>query len=95
MSDAFGWRKPAAPSREALDRMRLEPREALFVGDRADIDVAGALAMGMEVAWINPAAEPLPAGLAPPTYELRDLADLREILGATAGASNGPADASQ
>jgi FMN phosphatase YigB (HAD superfamily) len=81
VSDAVGWRKPAPTIfREALSRMGLEAREALFVGDRADIDVAGARAIGMDVAWVNPAAEPLPSGLAAPTYELRDLADLRPIL---------------
>jgi FMN phosphatase YigB (HAD superfamily) len=81
VSDAVGWRKPApAIFRQALDRMGLDVGDALFVGDRADIDVAGARAMGMDVAWLNPAAEPLPPGLEPPTYELRDLADLRPIL---------------
>jgi FMN phosphatase YigB (HAD superfamily) len=67
----------------------------LFVGDRADIDVAGALAIGMDVAWINPAGDPLPPGLAPPTYEIRDLDDLRGILiGPEPTASVGPSDAS-
>lgn len=83
VSDAVGWRKPAPPIfRETLERMRLDPRDALFVGDRADIDVAGAHGMGMEAAWLNPAGEPLPPGIAPPEYELRDLADLRAILAA-------------
>jgi putative hydrolase of the HAD superfamily len=41
VSDAVGWRKPAPRIfQEALDRMRLAPAEAVFVGDRADIDVA-------------------------------------------------------
>ena len=95
VSDAVGWRKPApAIFRQTLDRMGLEPGDALFVGDRADIDVAGARAMGMDVAWLNPSAEPLPPGLAPPTYELRDLADLRAILVKADPASDGPPHAS-
>ena len=53
-----------------------------FVGDRADIDVVGAQEIGMPVAWINRAAEPLPAGIAPPAYEIRDLAELERILDA-------------
>jgi putative hydrolase of the HAD superfamily len=95
VSDAVGWRKPAPVIfQEALNRLGLDARQALFVGDRADIDVAGALAVGMDVAWMNPSADPLPAELAPPTYELRDLADLRPILGPAASqtrpmASNG------
>jgi len=81
VSDAVGWRKPAPTIfQETLSRMGLEARDALFVGDRADIDVAGALAVGMDVAWMNPASDPLPADLGAPTYELRDLDDLRAIL---------------
>ena len=81
VSDTVGWRKPAPVIfTQTLDRMGLEPGETLFVGDRIDIDVAGARAVGMDSAWINPDAEPVPPGLSPPTYELRDLADLRGIL---------------
>ena len=81
VSDAVGWRKPAPTIfLQALERMRLDAADTLFVGDRADIDVAGAVGMGMDVAWLNPSGEPLAPGLASPTYELRDLADLREIL---------------
>lgn len=96
VSDAVGWRKPKAVIfHEALDRMRLGVGDALFVGDRADIDVAGAVALGMDVAWLNPDAEALPPGLASPTYELRDLVDLRTVLGSASGpGSHGPADAS-
>ena len=65
----------------ALDRMKaLRPAEALFVGDRADIDVIGARAVGMPTAWINREAERLPTDIQPPDYEIRDLADLRAIL---------------
>ncbi|MBI1848651.1 MAG: HAD family hydrolase [Candidatus Rokubacteria bacterium] len=81
ISDAFGWRKPA-PSifLEALGRLDVAPRESLFVGDRADIDVGGAHGVGMDAAWINPDREALPAGLAPPEFEIRDLGELGPIL---------------
>ena len=95
VSDAVGWRKPAPHIfRETLGRMGLDPAHALFVGDRADIDVAGARALGMDAAWLNPDAEVLPSGLASPTYELRDLTDLRPILVEDAAASDGPPRAS-
>lgn len=82
VSDAVGWRKPAPVIfHEALDRLGVPPAEAFFVGDRADIDVAGARGIGMPVAWINPAGTPLPSGLEPPDHEIRDLAELRGILG--------------
>jgi HAD superfamily hydrolase (TIGR01549 family) len=82
VSDEVGWRKPRADIfAEALRRAGVESRGTLFVGDRADIDVAGAHGIGMDSAWINPGRDPLPTGIAPPQYEIRDLAELEAILG--------------
>jgi FMN phosphatase YigB (HAD superfamily) len=82
VSDAVGWRKPApAIFRVALDQLGLAPAEALFVGDRADIDVVGARRVGIPVAWLNREAVPLPSGLPAPEFEIRDLDELRRILG--------------
>jgi putative hydrolase of the HAD superfamily len=81
VSDSVGWRKPAPVIfRQTLDRMGLTPGDTLFVGDRIDIDVAGAHAVGMDSAWVNPSGEPVPPGLVPPTHDLRDLGDLRPVL---------------
>ena len=83
ISDEVGWRKPKPVIFEtALDRMNaLAPAAALFVGDRADIDVVGARGVGMRTAWINREAERLPTDVQPPDFEIRDLAELRAILG--------------
>jgi len=82
VSDAIGWRKPHARIfEETLTRMGLAPADALFVGDRLDIDVAGAQALGMDAAWINRAGEVCPSDVTPPTYDIRDLAELGPILG--------------
>jgi HAD superfamily hydrolase (TIGR01549 family) len=81
ISDEVGWRKPKAMIFEtALRRMGLPPAEALFVGDRADIDVIGARGVGMPTVWINREAAGLPEDIAPPDFEIRDLAELRPIL---------------
>jgi len=81
VSDEVGWRKPALPIFEtALRRVGVRPEEALFVGDRADIDVVGAQRAGMHAVWINPERAPLPPGLDPPEFEIRDLDELRGIL---------------
>jgi HAD superfamily hydrolase (TIGR01549 family) len=82
ISDEVGWRKPKPVIFEtALDRMKaLSPAEALFVGDRADIDVIGARGVGMPTAWINRDAASLPTDIQPPDFEIRDLAELRAIL---------------
>ena len=81
VSDEVGWRKPRADIfREAIRRTGAEPHRTLFVGDRADIDVVGAHGVGMDAAWINPGREPLPPGVPPPLYEIRDLAELEPIV---------------
>ncbi|HXA94881.1 MAG TPA: HAD family hydrolase [Candidatus Dormibacteraeota bacterium] len=81
ISDEVGWRKPKPVIFEtALDRMGLRPSEALFVGDRADIDVIGARGVGMPTVWINREASGLPEDIQPPDFEIRDLDELRAIL---------------
>jgi len=82
ISDAVGWRKPKAIIFEtALGTLGVRAARALFVGDRADIDVAGAHGVGMRAVWINRAREALPDGIAPPEFEIHDLAELRGIVG--------------
>jgi HAD superfamily hydrolase (TIGR01549 family) len=81
VSDEVGWRKPSPVIFElALQRMGTAPGDALFVGDRADIDVAGAQGVGMAAAWINRDGSSLPEGLQAPEFEIRDLAELERIL---------------
>lgn len=81
VSDAVGWRKPAPVIFEtALALLGVGPAEALFVGDRADIDVAGARAVGMRAAWLNRAGDALPPGAPLPEFEIRDLGELPRIL---------------
>jgi len=83
VSDEVGWRKPAPVIFErALTRLAVSPDQALFVGDRADLDVAGAQSVGMRAVWINRGGEALPAGARPPEFEIRDLGELAGILGA-------------
>ncbi len=63
----------------ALEALRVEPEAALVVGDTPESDIAGAHAAGIDCAWFNPEGRPLPAGVAPPTYEIRDLDELRRF----------------
>ena len=82
VSDEVGWRKPKRDIFDvALTRLGVRAEESLFVGDRADMDVLGAQQIGMDTAWINRDGEPLPSGISPPTYEIRDLGELAGILG--------------
>jgi len=82
VSDEVGWRKPKPIIFEvALTRLRVSPAEALFVGDRADIDVLGAKQAGLAAAWLNRDGEPLPEGVPVPDYEVQDLEVLPALLG--------------
>lgn len=86
VSAEVGWRKPKPIIFEvALARLRISPQEALFVGDRADIDVLGAKRAGLAAAWLNREGEPLPEGILAPEYEIRDLGALGSLLGCETG----------
>jgi FMN phosphatase YigB (HAD superfamily) len=86
VSDRVGWRKPSARIFEAaFARLGVTAGDCLFVGDRPDIDVAGAKEVGMTAAWLNPGAEPVPEGLAAPDFTLGGLGDLRGVLEARSG----------
>jgi HAD superfamily hydrolase (TIGR01549 family) len=80
ISDDFGRCKPH-PSifLEALDRLGATPAEALYVGDTPADDIVGAQAAGLDVAWINRDDVDVPDPT--PTYTLRELAELRRVLG--------------
>lgn len=79
ISDDVGLRKPHPDIfQAALRELGTAPGEALYVGDTPSDDVVGAQAVGLDVAWINRRGEPAPEP--PPTYTLRALVELRDIL---------------
>jgi len=52
ISDAEGISKPDRQIfHRALDRLRIKPAQAVFVGDHPEVDVAGARAAGMRAIW--------------------------------------------
>lgn len=71
--------------RAALERLGAAPHEVLHVGDDPALDVAGARAVGLRVAWINRRGEPWPAELGdPPELDLPDMTALADWLDAHA-----------
>lgn len=64
----------------AFDRIGRPPRSSvLVVGDSLTSDVAGGIAAGIDTCWYNPAGVANGHGVEP-TYEIRALADLLEIV---------------
>lgn len=86
VSAEVGWCKPHRIIFDhTLDKMRIRPTEALFIGDQLYVDVYGALNSGMQVAWIEtqrqdwlPPEAQLPT--CEPTYTVRVITDLIDLL---------------
>jgi HAD superfamily hydrolase (TIGR01509 family) len=77
----FGRRKPhPAIFQEALHRLGASPDAALFIGDSLADDVAGARQAGVDSAWINWSGTAAPAEGPQPTFTLRTLVALRDVL---------------
>jgi HAD superfamily hydrolase (TIGR01549 family) len=67
--------------RQLLDKLRLSPREILFVGDTAREDVAGANASGISVVWLSENKGEFPSGVPTPDYAIPNLTGLPALLG--------------
>ena len=80
-SSEVPYRKPH-PSifKLAVDRLRLDVGEVLYVGDDLRADVEGAQGVGMSAAWLNRDNRSIAHGICP-DYEIRTLS---EVLGINA-----------
>ncbi len=79
--------KPRRPFFEQLcQRLRLEPREVLYVGDSPWADVTGANHAGLPVYWVSRYPDPEREKLmrSPPTWSGADLTGILECLPTTA-----------
>lgn len=73
--------KPApVPFERALNRLDASPERTLKVGDSLEKDVAGANAVGMDVAWIPYGNRRRASSDPEPTYALSSLSELAGIL---------------
>jgi HAD superfamily hydrolase (TIGR01509 family) len=83
VSDEVGWRKPHRIIFDrALEQLGITSEQALFIGDQLYVDVYGAVNSGMDVVWIETERQDwLTPGLPEPTYKVRSIAQIIEILG--------------
>jgi HAD superfamily hydrolase (TIGR01549 family) len=78
-SAEFGVRKPdPAMIRHVLRRLGVEPRQAVFVGDKIRTDVVAARRAGVRSIWLR--RDGAAAGLERPDYVIRDLRELPFLL---------------
>jgi FMN hydrolase / 5-amino-6-(5-phospho-D-ribitylamino)uracil phosphatase len=78
----IGAGKPERRCFEQLaQRLGLETRELLYVGDDPWLDVAASRAAGCRSAWMNRRAAVWPAQLEPADLRVRDCAELATLLG--------------
>ena len=84
VSEEFGVAKPdPAIFHEALRLAGVRPQEAVFVGDSVEFDMAGAQAASIPTVWLNRQQQAWTNSGPPPTREIRSLAELPQLLGAT------------
>jgi len=74
------WKPDPRIFERALARAGVSPRDALYVGDSPEHDIAGAQAAGLTSAWINRRRR-IWAGDTPPDHEIENLRQLVELLG--------------
>jgi putative hydrolase of the HAD superfamily len=85
VSEEFGAAKPDPEIfREALRLAGVKQEEAIFVGDSVEFDMAGARAAGIPTVWVNRDERPWTEPGPPPSRQIRSLAELPQLLGATA-----------
>jgi len=86
VSAEVGWCKPhRIIFEQTLEKLKIKPSEALFLGDQLYIDVYGALNAGIDVVWVETARQdwmpPEITGPAcKPTYTVRVLSDIADLL---------------
>ena len=81
LSEDLGFMKPDRRFFDvAMQRMGVTPEQCLVIGDDYKVDVEGAKGVGIQQVWYNPQTLALPAGCLPPTYEIRHLMELKELL---------------
>ena len=83
VSEEFGaWKPDPRIFREALRLAGADPAEAVFVGDSAEHDIAGARAASIPAVWVNRTGRPWSHPDPPPDHEVVAVRDLLPLLGA-------------
>jgi FMN phosphatase YigB (HAD superfamily) len=66
----------------ALERLGVDPENAIHIGDSFRFDHLTSSAIGMRTVWLNPDDSPKPGDSRPPTSEIRSMSELPNVLNA-------------
>lgn len=81
ISGEFGKGKPdPAIFHYALEKMQLQPNEAMMVGDKLSTDILGSHRIGMKNVWINRDNQPPRPELVRPDFEISTLSELINLI---------------
>lgn len=81
VSVEVGWRKPHPIIFErTFSQMKIQPWEALYIGDQLFLDVFGSLRVGMDVVWLQTGREAWTPDYPEPTFKVRSIGEIVEIL---------------
>ena len=91
-SETAGVKKPHPEIFEhAFRALGVTARDSLFVGDRLELDVAGAHGVGMDAVWIDSGAQAWTSEFGEPRFRISSFAELPSILqGLKVGLADGP-----
>jgi len=86
VSEDTGYQKPM---KEFFDYVftrisNFEPQQALIIGDSLSSDIKGGQIAGLDTCWFNPAGKDNDSDIVP-TYEIRTLQELYQIIGMQRG----------
>jgi len=81
ISEEFGWRKPDSRIFDlAIQGTKDNKENILFIGDSIADDIIGASEFGLDVAWVNPKGQSLNPDIPKPTYEIKSIIELKDLL---------------
>jgi len=81
ISIEVGIRKPKADIfLKAFIHLKINPNDAIFVGDNFEADVIGSKNVGMDVIWVNKGNEKIRHEITNPDYEVTKFAEITKIL---------------
>lgn len=82
LSEDLGFMKPDRRFFDAaLAKMNASPEQCLVIGDDYRVDVLGAMNAGIDQVWYNLSGVTLPRNSLQPTYEIRDLSEVMNVVG--------------